>query len=172
MSRRSMFLLAMVFVVAGVAAVGFSVSGSDDGPTAEGTGLDLPLVYRDGTVGNVADFVGRPVVLNFWASWCPACVAEMPDFQRVHAELGDQVVFIGVNMQEVDQVAADALIEQTGVTYLLAEDPDGTIFRSFDGIAMPTSVFISAQGAVVDIHGGAIFTDDLLTKIRRDLLGS
>lgn len=167
--------LLLLAIGALVVAVAVAVLGGDSAPSdREGTagGIDLHLAYLDGTTGSLADFGGRPVVLNFWASWCPACVAELPDFAEVHREFGDEVVFIGVNMQEVDPSAADALIDAAGVTYLLADDPDGAIFRRFGGIAMPTSVFITADGEVADVHGGAIFADDLTLKIRRELLGS
>lgn len=170
--KRSLSLLAVVAVIA-VAAVALSAGGTDDDPTeSDEAGLDLALAYLDGTAGNVSDFRGRPVVLNFWASWCPACVAELPDFEQVHREQGDGVVFIGMNMQEVDRAAAEALIAESGVTYLLADDPDGAAFRRFGGIAMPTSVFITADGVVADVHGGALFADDLTAKIREELLES
>ncbi len=163
--RLALFTIA-VFVIA-VAVVGIqqrSVSGEDGGNAG---GVDLPLTYLDGTTGDLGDFRGRPVVLNFWASWCPACVAELPDFAEVHRELGHEVVFIGINMQEVDRLAAEALIADAGVAYLLADDPDGAIFQQFGGIAMPTSVFITEDGVVAEVYGGAIFADDLTTKIRQ-----
>lgn len=149
-----------------VAVLGFLAFGPGRPATDAPSAVDIPLAYFDGSEGNLADFRGRPVVLNFWASWCPACVAELPDFQQVHSELGDEVVFIGVNMQEVDRGAAEALIARSGVTFLLADDPDGAIFRSFNGFGMPTSVFITADGVVADTHSGVIVAEDLRTKIR------
>ncbi len=134
--------------------------------------VDVAFEYLDGSGGNLADFVGTPVVVNFWASWCPACVAEMPDFEEVHQEFGDEVVFLGLKMQETNPVAAQDLIEQTGVTYLLGRDPDGSIFTEFGGIAMPTTVFIDARGEVATTHAGAIFARDLEDLIRRELLES
>ncbi|MFO7549548.1 MAG: TlpA disulfide reductase family protein [Acidimicrobiia bacterium] len=133
---------------------------------------DIELIYFDGSVGHVADFRGTPVVLNFWASWCPACVAELPDFQEVHESLGDRVVFVGLNMQEIDRRSAEALIEQTGVTYLLADDPDGAIYRSLGGIAMPTTVILDAGGAVARVHAGVLFGDDLRALVEEVLATS
>jgi thiol-disulfide isomerase/thioredoxin len=95
----------------------------------------------------------------------------MPDFGEVHRKLGDQVEFIGVNMQEVDMDAALDLVEQTGVEYRLVHDRDGAIYREFGGVAMPTSVFITAEGEVARVHAGTIFESDLQALIERELLG-
>lgn len=163
-------------VTLGVAAAVVVTSSLSSPPTSPGeevtSSLDVPFEYFDGNQGNLADFAGRPLVVNFWASWCPACVAEMPDFETVHARLGDEVAFLGLAMQETDEAAARDLIDQTGVTYALGRDPDGAIFTSFGGVAMPTTVFIDEQGTVVETHPGALFADDLEAMIRSDLLGS
>ncbi|MEX1126911.1 MAG: TlpA disulfide reductase family protein, partial [Acidimicrobiia bacterium] len=132
---------------------------------------DVTLSYFDGSTEKLADLVGQPVVLNFWASWCPACISEMPSFAEVHRRLGDRVRFIGINMQEVSLDAAIDLAGRTGVNYQLAHDPDGAIFRKFGGLAMPTTVFIAADGSVAQVHSGAIFSDDLAAIIEGDLLG-
>ena len=163
----------LVVAVVAVAAVfaGFALLGSDDEPAVR-SALDVPYRTIDGAEANLADFAGTPVVVNFWASWCPACVAEMPDFEQVHAELGDQVVFLGLNMQETDPDGAAAFVAQTGVSYRLGVDPDGAIFNRFGGIAMPTTVFIDADGTVLRTHGGVLFADDLAELIRTELLSS
>lgn len=162
-----------VALVAAVVALsaGFFVFGSEVEPPAQ-SALDVPYRTVGGAEANLADFAGTPVVVNFWASWCPACVAEMPDFEQVHRELGDQVVFLGLNMQETDPEGAAELVNQTGVTYDLGVDPDGAIFNRFGGIAMPTTVFIGADGTVVRTHGGVLFSDDLEELIRAELLSS
>ena len=134
--------------------------------------LDVPFEYFDGRQGNLSDFAGTPLVINFWASWCPACVAEMPDFQTVHARLGEEVAFLGLAMQETNRSAAEDLIERTGVTYSLGLDPDGSIFTRFGGIAMPTTVFVDSEGTVVTTHSGALFTEDLEEIIQHELLTS
>jgi thiol-disulfide isomerase/thioredoxin len=159
-------------VVIALVGVSFVRTAEPEGGDPESYGLDIRLEYLDGSTGNLSDFAGRPVVLNFWASWCPACVAEMPDFQAVHEEFGDEVVFIGLRMQEVDPAAAAVLIDQTGVEYLLADDPEGAIYRSFNSIAMPTTVFVTADGTIADVHAGAIFAEDLEAKIREQIFGS
>ncbi len=132
---------------------------------------DVTLLYFDGSTERLADLAGQPVVLNFWASWCPACISEMPAFAEVHRRFGDRVIFIGVNMQEVDLDAAIGLADRTGVEYPLAHDPDGAIFIEFGGLAMPTTVFLSADGSIALVHSGALFADDLASIIEGALLG-
>lgn len=162
-----------MLAIALVAVVASAVTSptSSRSPVDVGSSLDVAFEYFDGGQGNLADFAGRPLVVNFWASWCPACVAEMPDFESVHARLGEEVAFLGLAMQETDEVAARDLVEETGVTYTLGRDPDGAIFASFGGVAMPTTVFIDEEGEVVTTHPGALFAEDLESIIRNELLG-
>jgi len=163
-----------VFVVGLLAAnaFGFGDDPTFDEPNAvasDDAGADtdgLTFTYFDGSQGSFEDLRGQPVVVNFWASWCPACVAELPDFEHVHGVLGDQVQFVGMNLSETDRSSAEKLLAETGVSYTLAEDPDGTLYQTFEGIAMPTSVFIDADGNVVETHSGAIFAADLEKKLR------
>jgi thiol-disulfide isomerase/thioredoxin len=170
MARKKSIALAAGILA--VIVVGAAFWPSAETGTDEQSSLDVPFQFMDGTEANLADFAGKPLVVNFWASWCPACVAELPDLEAVHAALGDQVVFLGMNMQETDPEAAAALIASTGVSYQLATDPDGSIFTSFGGIAMPTTVFIDEHGQVATTHAGALFAEDLEAIIRSELLDS
>jgi thiol-disulfide isomerase/thioredoxin len=167
--RRVQLVLALAVILA-LAVVLFAF-GSESGEQAGAVELEgeppptFTFEYFDGGTGSLADFAGKPVVLNFWASWCPACVAEMPDFQAVHEELGDEVVFLGMDMQDISRAAALSLVESTGVDYFLADDPTGEIFRAFGGFSMPTTVFINSSGEIVDTHSGTIFAADLTAQI-------
>lgn len=162
----------MAGIALGIAVVALVTSSwRSSSPQEEvASSLDVPFEYFDGRQGNLADFAGTPLVINFWASWCPACLAEMPDFQRVHTRLGEEVAILGLAMQETDRAAAEDLIEQTGVTYPLGLDPDGSIFNQFGGIAMPTTVFVGSKGTVVTTHSGALFAEDLEKIIQDELL--
>jgi cytochrome c biogenesis protein CcmG/thiol:disulfide interchange protein DsbE len=127
-----------------------------------GTSPAVSLVDFEGKPLSLADYNGTPVVLNFWASWCPNCVAEMPDFEKVHQELKGEVAFIGVDQRD-DRRAAEDLAHETGVTYRLAEDPDGRVFDAFGGVGMPTTAFIDGDGNVVDVVTGQL-NEELLRE--------
>lgn len=165
---RGLIASVLIVTLALVAVLAVSFNGADRevAPAVPGgePAPDVRFRLFDGTETSLADFRGRPLVLNFWASWCPACVAEMPSFQAVHASIGGDVVFLGLAVQDT-RTAADAFVEQSGVEYVLGDDPDGAVLAAFDGIAMPTTVFIDPAGNVVGRHSGAIFEEELRRMI-------
>jgi cytochrome c biogenesis protein CcmG, thiol:disulfide interchange protein DsbE len=166
---RRIVLIAMVF---GAAGVGLLVSAARSGDAAADLAApaepapfsDVEFVTFDGESLTLAELRGRPVVVNFWASWCPACIAEMPDFEAVHQQFGDEVVFVGFAIQD-DRDAADQLAAETGVTYTLVEDEPGDFYRAYDGISMPTTVFITPEGELSEKWSGILTADSLTEKI-------
>jgi cytochrome c biogenesis protein CcmG/thiol:disulfide interchange protein DsbE len=164
--------LASAAVVAVALAVGIVAAGGDDS-AGTASSQDVPPAASfemiDGTSGSLADYRGRPVVVNFFASWCAPCLAEMPGFERVHQDLDGRVAFLGVNLQDRREDGL-AVIEQTGITYDVARDPDGSLFQAFGAFAMPTTLFIDADGNVVDLHSGEISAGALAGKIDDVLL--
>ena len=146
-------------------------SGDDQDPPPlvadDVTGRQVPddrFSRLEGGVGSFADYRGKPLVVNFFASWCAECVAEMPDFESVHQEVGDQVGFLGVNLQ--DQVSdATALVERTGVTYDIARDPSGALAGALGVVGMPSTFFVSPEGEVIGSEVGALSADELRQKL-------
>jgi thiol-disulfide isomerase/thioredoxin len=147
-------------------------SSQESGGVAEGGG-DLPsseIEMADGTTVALIDALdGRPSVVNFFASWCAPCRAEMPGFAAVHGDVGDQVGFLGLAMQDTRDAAAE-LVELTGVTYPWGLDPAGEIFALLEGFAMPTTVYVAADGDIVGTDSGAIDESQLRDRLS-DLLG-
>lgn len=118
------------------------------------------FVYFDGTPSSTASFAGRPTVVNFWASNCAACIAEMPEFEEVHQALLGQVDFVGMNVADVRESAIE-LAGVTGVTYPLADDTDSLVFRAFGGFVMPTTVLLNPQGQVAFAWSGVLTGEEL-----------
>lgn len=129
---------------------------------------ELRFDYFDGSGGALADLAGKPAVINFWASWCPPCITEMPAFEAVHVELAPRVAFLGFNVGD-EPGAARQLAERTGVTYPLAEDPDSSIFQAFGGFGMPTTVLVDAEGMIVHMISSRLRAQDLRTLIAEHL---
>jgi thiol-disulfide isomerase/thioredoxin len=129
--------------------------------------LRLPSLGGDGVV-DLADFRGRPVVLNFFASWCPFCIAEMPAFERVHRDVGETVAFLGVAQRDTPG-AALALVEQTGITYPTALDERGRFFDALGTLGMPTTLFIGPDGRIAYVQVGPLDEAGLRSLIRQHL---
>lgn len=167
--RRS--ILAVVAVAVLVIAVALNLSDQDSLTDSGRTGSDRELPAEefalfDGGTASFAEFEGRPLVVNFWASWCPACVNELPEFQEVHERIGDEVTFVGVANRDPRE-ASEALADEVGLTYTLADDPAGDLFRSLDLIAMPSTLFISPDGEVEEVFAGQLTASALQERIDR-----
>jgi thiol-disulfide isomerase/thioredoxin len=150
-----------------VAVIAFGGSSAGERVATQASGDPAPsvsLAYLDGSQGTLADLTGQPVILNFFADWCPACVAEMPAFEAIHQEYAGDVTFVGLD-QSTGDAGLQALLASTGITYDIAFDRQGEIFAAFGGFGMPTSVFLYADGTVARVHTGAMFEEDLRATI-------
>jgi thiol-disulfide isomerase/thioredoxin len=159
--------------VIAVVTVGLIVAAQlDTGPSGaeRETVADFRFEVFDGTTFSLADHFasdGRPVVLNFWASWCPPCRAEMPDFDRV-AQIRPDVKFIGVAVDDVESNAR-SFADEIGVSYLLGFDPTGQAHLTLPFVALPTTWIIDGDGVIVHKVQG-IMTADLLEQTLADKL--
>ncbi len=159
-------------VVAVVLAV---LVGSGDGPdgsppAVKGGGpapsFELADVRQDEPSVSLPSFRGKPVVLNFWASWCVPCRREMPVFQAVADQFEGRVAFVGVNHQDSRRLALE-LLSETGVRYPSAYDPDGKVANAYRLFGMPTTVFISPQGSIVERRTGEMSGPELERAVER-----
>lgn len=123
-----------------------------------------PFPLLGGDLASFADFEGTPVVVNFFASWCEPCKAELPDFAAVHRELGADVAFVGVNVRDGEDDAR-RLLEETGVGYTVARDPSGSLAEAFGVVNMPSTFLLDAEGRIASSHPGVLSADDLRSEI-------
>ena len=139
------------------------VSTKPDAPTdpTEQAQLNIPdvVVYdREGQEVRLSDFIGKPIVLNFWASWCPPCQMEMPDFQEKYRELEGEVIFLMINMTTGGETVQSAweFIREKGYTFPVFYDTKGSAANAYSVYSLPTTFFIDAQGNGVARAVGAI----------------
>jgi thiol-disulfide isomerase/thioredoxin len=111
------------------------------------------------------DLRGRPLVLNVWASWCVPCRREMPAFQSVYLRARGVVGFLGVDYLD-EAGAARRLAADTGVSYPLAADAKGTEVAKLGVTALPTTLFVSADGVLRGRRFGELDADRLRAAIR------
>lgn len=164
---RILVVLAAVLVAPAImilAEISFSPEVSDEIDLS-----DLTFDLFDGGTGTIADYEGTPLVVNFFASWCPPCVREMPEFQAVFASLGGQVAFLGLSQDSSPQAALN-LVEATGVAYDVGWDLDLEVYGATGSVAMPTTAFVSPSGELLDTFAGALDADSL-AELVADVLG-
>jgi cytochrome c biogenesis protein CcmG/thiol:disulfide interchange protein DsbE len=120
---------------------------------------DFTLTTFKGTTISLEDLRGKPVVINFWASWCPPCRIEAPLIERTwRAYKKRGPIFIGVNIQDRKEDALN-YIREFDITYPNGPDPTGEIAIDYGVSGLPVTFFVSSRGEVVD--GDANFTDQL-----------
>jgi thiol-disulfide isomerase/thioredoxin len=126
---------------------------------------DFTLETLEGPTVQLSDLRGRKVILNFWASWCAPCRAEMPEFERIHREYGDRLTILGVNIQE-DRQTIERFLQEVPVSYPILLDPQGTTVRAYGIIAQPATYWIDEQGRILERKYGAYTRAELDSRVR------
>jgi thiol-disulfide isomerase/thioredoxin len=125
------------------------VSGLEKGKQAP----DFTLPSIDGKQTSLADFQGKKVILNFWATWCPPCKAEMPEMQKFHEQYGKDVSIVAVNLTstEAGPKQVQSFLKERGFTFpVLLDQKDVVGTKKYQVITIPTSYFINEQGQIVE----------------------
>jgi len=124
----------------------------------------------DGGTTTFADFRGTPTIVNFFASWCAPCIRELPDIQAASETYAGEVNVIGLSVSDRLEDTR-ALLVETGVTFPVGLDPNGSIHREIADLGvMPSTAFIAADGTLLSVQAGTISAADLDERIRNELL--
>ena len=128
------------------------------------TAPDFTVYDAAGNPVKLSDYFGKPIVLNFWASWCGPCQMEMPDFQEKYETLDGQVQFLMINMTDGSRetvTSASEFIKDQGYTFPVLYDTETDAAAAYSANSLPTTYFIDANGYVIARATGAISGDTL-----------
>lgn len=150
---------------------------SQENGSNEGQVEDIPFPSDDFTVldynGNevkLSDMKGKPIIINFWASWCPGCVAEMPAFDEVYKEYGDKVNFMMINLPGTRNEtigSAKSFVEGNGYTFPVYFDTTFEASDTYHAYYLPTTVFFDAKGNSSAPHIGGLTANELREEIKK-----
>ena len=127
---------------------------------------DFTLTDLNGNKVKLSDFKGKVVFLNFWATWCPPCRAEMPHIQEIHEKKGNKVKILAVNVKESSE-QVKKFIEKNGYTFTVLKDKTGEIANSYLVRGIPKTLVINKKGIIKAQHVGSMNKmkmNNLITK--------
>jgi len=169
-------LIAAALLLLVFAALVFSGRGKSQAKGAVGSTLKigglapaLEVKSLDGKDIDLRDFRGHVVLVNFWATWCPPCRAEMPDLEQMYEDYKSKgFVILGVNAEPPQQIpVAKQFLAEHGITFLAAQDPMASVNNAYRIRGLPTSWLVNPEGIVVRVWTGRIQVQDARQAIEK-----
>ncbi|GLC29131.1 TlpA disulfide reductase family protein [Clostridium omnivorum] len=127
--------------------------------------IDFKLKDLNGKNVSLSDFKGKKVLLNFWATWCPPCRAEMPDIEKLYQENKDSdLVILGINLGE-DTQTVKSFIDKNKYNFNILLDSDQAVAIKYNIVSIPTSFFIDKEGNIVYKKVGAMSIEEMRDNV-------
>ena len=147
-----------------------NTDSSDNAETSDETtpfmAPDFTVYDSDGNMVHLSDFLGKPVVLNFWASWCGPCKMEMPDFEKIYLEYKDDIQFVMVNLTDGARETletATAFLDANEYTFPVYYDKDTDAALAYQVYGIPVTYFINAKGHLI-AQGSSALDEETLKR--------
>lgn len=141
-----------------------TVSEGESATEANNPAPDFAVVDIDGMQHKLSDFFGKPVILNFWASWCGPCKSEMPDFDEAYGEYKDKINFLMVNLTDGSRETVDvasSFIKEQGYSFPVYYDTMMEAMMTYSVYSVPATYFIDEKGNIIANAQGAIDRETL-----------
>ena len=120
---------------------------------------NFTVYTEDGTAVKLSELYGKPIILNFWASWCPPCKSEMPDFESMYQKYGEDIHFVMINLTDGQRETVEsgaAYVEAQGFTFPVYFDSDLDAANNYQVYSVPMTYFLDAEGYAIARASGAI----------------
>jgi peroxiredoxin len=126
---------------------------------------DFDLTTLDGEQAALSDFRGEPVMVNFWATWCPPCRAEMPDMQKLYEDNGYTILALNMTSTETNVEDVGEFVDELGLTFPILMDETADVMENYSIQVYPTSYLIDSSGRVQRVILGAMNYDQMLQQM-------
>lgn len=120
---------------------------------------DFKVLNSEGKVVNLSDYFGKPIVINFWATWCGSCKSELPAFENLNNKYDGQVQFLMVNLTDgytETKKGVEEFVKNNNYNFNVFYDTQGIAANNYNVISIPQTVFIDSDGNVVKTQIGAM----------------
>ena len=174
--RRLLFigilLLGAVWIFISADKSNSSTSGLIPAPQKGFLAPDFTLETLDGESMKLSDLRGKAVLVNFWATWCPPCRAEMPSFEKAYHDYEEQgFVIVAVNATAQDNANdVEAFIKEFGLSFPVVLDKDGAVNQLYQVRSLPTSFFVDKEGVINEVVIGGPISEALLRTRIEELI--
>lgn len=129
---------------------------------------DFSLMTLDGETVKLSDYRGKKVMVNFWATWCPPCRAEMPDLQKLYDDTDIEVLAVNLTATESTIEGVEEFVkDEFGLTFPVALDEEGEVEQMYEIVAYPTSFLIDSEGVIQKIALGALNYEQMLEQFNK-----
>lgn len=139
---------------------GFAIQANKKAP-------DFTLEDMQGNKVSLSDFKGKVVVVNFWATWCPPCIEEMPSMEKLHQKFkGDDFVLLAINAEENGRPAVERFLKNKNFTFPILLDGDAKVQQIYGVYRFPETIIINRQGEIVTkVLGGRDWMDEEIVSV-------
>ena len=166
MNNKLIITVVVVLLIGTASFLYFNNSSTNNNLPEVGTEVgkrapEFTLEDLNGNPVSLSDYQGQKIFLNFWASWCPPCRAEMPDMQKLHEEEYEDFVILAVNIGETKATAVNFMM-QNNINFKVLLDSDKEIAREYLVRGIPTSYFIDKNGVIFNKTSGTISYEIML----------
>ncbi|NHN33188.1 thiol-disulfide oxidoreductase ResA [Paenibacillus agricola] len=165
-NRLLQILILVAALIVGIYAITTTFSKEEQPVKVGSMAQEFKLLGLDGQIHNLSDYHGKVLVINFWGTFCPPCVREMPALQKQYDLWKDRSVeIVGINLNE-SKISVESFVKQLNIGFPILLDND-TVRKKYKVMSYPTTFFIDPQGIIQDIFVGEMTENNIKTRIEK-----
>lgn len=177
MNKKIALTVVMIAIIGAIVILSNRQKNNDNSPVVRRESsseigqevADFELEDFEGQKIKLSQFTGKLIFIDFWAAWCPFCVEEMPEIEKIHKEFGDKLIVLGIHRSETEGIEKGAqFAKERGVTYPLLKDSTGEVYKTLTGGRnfMPYALYIDREGKIVKFKAGPKTEEEMREAVK------